>query len=148
MTCSKPFAIDSALLSTIEEDATHDLTGVEGVLKSIGVETSTQEERKFGLLRGVSYLMSLVKDVCHIVAVRAARLSAVLICALLKHTEQDQPDNKDEMVVAVDGSVFEKFPGFPRMMTESVVEILGREAVKFVLAKEGSGYGAALASII
>lgn len=140
--------MDSALLSILEGDDSDDLKEVDKVLKELGVETSTHDEKKFGKhITGLLLIFS-VKDVCHIIAVRAARLSATLICALLRHTNQDNEDNKDELVVAVDGSVFEKFPGFPRMMTEGVVELLGREAVKFVLAKEGSGYGAALASII
>lgn len=94
-----------------------------------------------------SFFNSLAKEVCHIIAHRAARLSAVLICALLRHTNQDAEDNSDELVCAVDGSVFEKFPRFPEMMKHAVVEILDRDAVKFVLAKEGSGYGAALATL-
>jgi hexokinase len=87
-----------------------------------------------------------VKQVGHIIAHRAARLSSTLICALLRHTDQDSEDSP-KVVVAVDGSVYEKFPGFQEMMKDGVRELLGRDQVIFVLAKEGSGYGAALASI-
>lgn len=47
---SKPFSVDSALLSTIEDDHSEDFNTVAEVLKGLGVESSTSEERKFGKL--------------------------------------------------------------------------------------------------
>ena len=66
------------------------------------------------------------------------------MCALLKHT-----DNQDERpVVAVDGSVFEKFPNFSQLVKDGVKDVLGEDKIDFVLSKEGSGFGAAIASMI
>eukprot|EP01127_Copromyxa_protea_P003354 TRINITY_DN13180_c0_g1_i1.p1 TRINITY_DN13180_c0_g1~~TRINITY_DN13180_c0_g1_i1.p1 ORF type:complete len:451 (+),score=93.51 TRINITY_DN13180_c0_g1_i1:99-1355(+) len=128
------FGVDTSNLSAIEADNSDDLKETEKILNNLGVKESSIEERRF------------VKDVCHIIAVRAARLTSTLLCALLKHTGLDT-DTTSQPVVAIDGSVFEKFPGFPEMMHEAVVELLGRDAMQFVLAQEGSGYGAALASL-
>eukprot|EP01125_Pyxidicula_operculata_P006082 TRINITY_DN2118_c1_g1_i3.p1 TRINITY_DN2118_c1_g1~~TRINITY_DN2118_c1_g1_i3.p1 ORF type:complete len:172 (+),score=58.48 TRINITY_DN2118_c1_g1_i3:301-816(+) len=118
-------------MSSIEEDESADLSGVDKVLQKFNI-SATSEEKQF------------VKNVVHIVAERAARLSALTIAALMKQLGKE---NKD-VVVAVDGSVFEKYPGFKKMMDDTLLEMLGHSKVTLKLAKDGSGVGAALASFM
>ncbi len=81
----------------------------------------------------------LVKDTCHLVAVRAARLSATAICAVLSKV-----DRLKDVSVAVDGSVFEHYPGFKETMNKTIVELFPESSVKLVLTRDGSGVGAAI----
>jgi len=78
------------------------------------------------------------------VAERAAALTAAKLTACLIQMEKQ---NK-EVVVAVDGSVFEKYPNFKLMMENYLKLLLNHSKVRLVLAKDGSGVGAALASFI
>lgn len=89
-----------------------------------------------------------VRKVCAIVALRAARLSAVPIAAIIRHTGEDNGNHK--IKVGVDGSVVENLPGFQGNMESALAEIIGLEVssrIEFGLAKDGSGVGAALCSL-
>ena len=56
------------------------------------------------------------------------------------------PADADSATVAVDGTVFEKYPRFKERMQDGLAELLGARAqgVRLVLAKDGSGVGAAI----
>lgn len=128
-TFPKKYQLLTKDMSDMEEDKTHDLNIINEKLKSYGIAHSTFEERQF------------IYSIVHLIANRAADLAAAQIAACLK---QMGKENKDT-VVAIDGSVFEKYPGFSGMM-EKTVKALGCRRVRLVLAKDGSGVGAALAS--
>jgi len=119
-------------MSILEGDNTPDLTGVQAQLEKYGIKQSTKEERVF------------VKKVSHLVAERAAALASAQLVACLIQMGKD----KKEVVIAVDGSVFEKYPNFKSMMDHYLKMLLGHSKVRLVLAKDGSGVGAALASYI
>jgi len=119
-------------MSEIEIDESKDLTFIKAKLEDYGIAISTWEERQF------------VKDIVHLVAERAAALSATQLVACLKQMGKETR----EVVVAVDGSVFEKYPGFPEMMETNLEILLQHKKVRLVLAKDGSGVGAALASFM
>jgi len=116
-------------LSKIESDNTATLTETEHLLKALGITNSTHDDRRF------------LQQVQHLVARRAAQLAAVQIAAILEKIGK----SKAKVVAAVDGSVYEKYPGFHDIMQETL-HTLGCEHVELKLVKEGSSYGAALAS--
>jgi hexokinase len=60
------------------------------------------------------------------------------------------PDLAAMHTVAIDGSVFEKHPTFAANMKEALKELFGAKAsyVKLVLAKDGSGKGAAIIAAV
>ncbi len=79
----------------------------------------------------------------HLVAARAAALTAAGIGAILEHTQRVETGT----TVAIDGSVYELYPNFKGLIEQGLVRVLGAAAasrVKLVLAKDGSGVGAAL----
>jgi hexokinase len=80
----------------------------------------------------------VLKEVCDMVSGRAAQLAGMAIAAtLIKSGKQH------DATVAVDGSVFEKQPGFKRVMERTITQLLGAECrVRLVLTRDGSGLGA------
>jgi len=121
-------------MSRIEADMSHDLNVVKEILTANNILNTTIEERKF------------VKSATHLVARRAGQLAAVQIAAIYKQIEHSF-ESKSSLVAAIDGSVFEKYPGFSGTMAETLHGLLGENKIKLVLAKDGSGNGAALASV-
>nr|AYK27210.1 hexokinase 1 [Trypanosoma brucei brucei] len=86
--------------------------------------------------------LRIIRDVCRLVRGRAAQLSASFCCAPLVKTQ-----TQGRATIAIDGSVFEKIPSFRRVLQDNINRILGPECdVRAVLAKDGSGIGAAFIS--
>jgi len=130
-----PYAFSTEEMSRIEVDE-----GVAEILSKHGIHNSTHEERTF------------VRAVSHLVARRAAQLAAMQIAAIYKQFVASFPSrahgsSASPLVAAVDGSVFEKYTNFQATMTETLSILLGHNVVKLVLAKDGSGNGAALAGV-
>ena len=81
----------------------------------------------------------IITDVCKMVSTRAARLAAAAIVAVVRKT------GKKKCTVAVDGSVFEKYPHFKTDMEQAIFEMEGTSRqLSLVHAEDGSGKGAAL----
>ena len=82
----------------------------------------------------------IVREVCTLVIHRAAQLSGMAIAATLLKTGR-----QDNATVAVDGSVFEKTPGFRAVMQRTIQGLVGRGGadVRLTLTRDGSGFGAA-----
>lgn len=133
-TCSNlgtPYRFASHFMSQIEADNSSELAGVSAVLKSIGINQSTVPVRQF------------VKTVCHLVAARSARLASAGVSAVLQQMDHaEKPVN-----VAIDGSLYELYPGYQDAMRAALLE-LGYGSVSLTLAKDGSGLGAALAAAV
>lgn len=89
----------------------------------------------------------LLAEVCHLVARRSARISAALIAGALAKAERRSVSNA---TVAVDGSLFEKYPGYHEMLEEALGELEGKAAkgVSLKLTKDGSGIGAAVIAAV
>ena len=80
-----------------------------------------------------------ITQVCHLVSTRAARLAAAAVVAVVRKTK------RTKCTVAVDGSVFEKYPHFQTDMEHAIDEMCGASyQLKLVHAEDGSGKGAAL----
>ncbi|KAJ3214272.1 hexokinase A [Clydaea vesicula] len=127
---SKPYGFETAYMSRIERDHSKDLSDINALLGDIfKIFNSSLEER------------SLVKRVCELVGLRAARLSAAGIAALVT-----KMNKLDGCTIAIDGSVFEHYPHFGNRMRDALFELLGisAENIDFAQARDGSGQGAAL----
>jgi hexokinase len=103
------FALDSAYLSRIAADGSPELTDVDALLRSLYI-AATREER-----RGLRALTEAV-------ARRAARLVAASLLGTLRHLD---PELARPRRVAVDGSLWEGYPGFAAMVRDTFGELVG-----------------------
>lgn len=126
----QPFVFQTAFLSLMESDTTDEQLLSAGLFLHFFDLTTTQEERKF------------FKKLANLIGTRAARLSACGIAAIVTHKgiEEEGCD------VAVDGSLYEKYPGYADKMHDALVDILGERGRKVVSrhAEDGSGVGCAI----
>lgn len=134
---NQQWGFETAYMSTIIADDSPALASTQHVLHDILMipVTTTIEDRK------------IVKHICELVALRAARLSAAGIGAVLSHTG----DINRPSVVAIDGSVYEFLPNFETNMMTTLSELFGHsieERLKLSLAKDGSGFGAAIVAMV
>ena len=90
---------------------------------------------------------ALARTVAEVVANRSARLAATAVAAVLLW-QGNSPSR--ERVVAVDGSLFEKFPGYRETLAAFLGELLGADApgVRLEHARDGSGVGAAVVAAV
>lgn len=132
--------VDTVHLSSILKDATSDLSGIAEVVRS-GLKIVSKDP--IPLADRI-----ILKKVSELVGRRAAQLAGAASAAvLLKRPElMDKP-----VTVGVDGSVYEFFPYFPLWMDETVAGLVGPSRahnIRFAMAQDGSGVGAALISMI
>ncbi|OLY83712.1 Hexokinase-1 [Smittium mucronatum] len=131
------YKLDTAYVSSIVADETPNLDDVKLILEvTLSIPDTTLQDRQ------------IVQEVCKIIGLRANRLSAAALCAVLLW----RPELLDkEMTIGIDGSMYEFFPGFDKGLIKEMTRILGEERaknVKLVLAKDGSGVGAAIVAMI
>ncbi len=88
-----------------------------------------------------------VREICRIVTGRAARLAGALIAAVVCWMDANL---ESDHAIAVDGALFEKYPGFQDRITETLRELFGARAakIKLSLVKDGSGIGAAIVGAV
>ena len=127
----KPEDLKAEYISEIESDNRENLPGVNKVLRALGIQDSKLPERK------------IVKRICAAVSARAARLAAAAIASVV--TKMD-PGVTKKHTIAVDGSVYEKHPGFSKRVKLTLKEIFrGRSAnIALELTKDASCKGAAI----
>ncbi|ORZ29521.1 hexokinase-domain-containing protein, partial [Catenaria anguillulae PL171] len=129
-----PGCFQTEYMSEIEADASPDLAAVKSVLaKYCAMDSTSLADRES------------VKQIVQRVGTRAARLSGVAIYSLLE--QMAVPKNNEPVVVAIDGSVWLKYPGFQDRLRSVLSELMGDEKAKLVsleTACDGSGSGAAL----
>jgi len=125
----------SEYMSVIEGDNTKNLARTEAILKKTGMTSPGMDDKKF------------TKNVCRIVSRRAARLSAACIAAIIKKMDLDL---SRKHTVAIDGSVYEKHRTFKVDIIACLKDAFGRKSsrIKIVLAKDGSGKGAAIIAAV
>jgi hexokinase len=133
---NKQWSFETAYMSTIEADSTKDLSETQHVLESIlAIPVTTLVDRQ------------IVKKICEFVGVRAARVSAAGLGAVLSHCNKVE----EGCTIAIDGSVFEFYPNFADNMMGGLKELFGDQIenkVKFSLARDGSGLGAAVIAMM
>jgi len=89
----------------------------------------------------------MLAGISHAIARRSARISATMIAGALTRVERRSASG---VTVAVDGSLFEKYPGYCAMMQDALRELEGRSAdkIRLKLTKDGSGIGAAVIAAV
>lgn len=132
--------VDTAHLSGILMDDSANLSGVAKVAKE---HLLVAGDAPIPLADRI-----VLKKVAELVGRRAAQLAGTGSSAVLLK----RPELLDSSVtVGVDGSVYEFFPYFPLWMEETVSSLVGRvrtHNIQFAIARDGSGIGAALISMI
>jgi hexokinase len=91
--------------------------------------------------------LSCLKDIAQAVVNRSARLAAATFLGVLDCVD---PKLKCRHTIAVDGSLYEKMPGYAEAVTTTIKDVLGANAdmVSVRLVKDGSGVGAAIAAAV
>ncbi|MFX4262713.1 hexokinase [Pelotomaculum propionicicum] len=91
--------------------------------------------------------LSALKTIASLLTTRAARLAAATYAGVLRRLD---PFLKLPHTIAVDGSLYEKTPGFASHLRLALDEILRERAGQVTVkpAKDGSGMGAAIAAAI
>ena len=89
--------------------------------------------------------ISAMRTIASCIVNRAARLATATYLGVLKHID---PEIAEKHVIAVDGSIYEKTPGFAQAINDALEEVLLDKAKKITvkLTKDGSGIGAAIAA--
>src|SRR6266850_7821444 len=130
-----PFALDSAYLSRIAADRTGALDDVDALLRSLGIESTREERHGLGALGAA-------------IARRAARLVAAAFVGTLRFVE---PRLDDRRTIAVDGSLWDGYPGFEGLVRRALAELLGRERadrVEIAFVKDSTSAGAAVIAAV
>jgi len=121
----------SECLSEIEADGSPGADAVRARLEDWGIRTAAAGDAR------------ALRAVARIVSVRAARVAAAVLAATV--TKND-PALDRRHTIAVDGSIFHKYPGFAARMEETLRELYGGRSARLTLApiRDGSGLGAAV----
>ncbi|HBS59433.1 MAG TPA: hexokinase [Firmicutes bacterium] len=132
----KPDLLKSEDLAGVLHDASPTLQGIHHIL-----------EQRLHLTGTLPAERAAVKEIARMVTTRAARLSAGTYGGILRHID---PDLRRPHVLAIDGSLFEKMPGYAATVRAALAEVLGdkTDAVRLLLYKDGSGIGAAVAAAV
>lgn len=123
------YYFETEYMSTIEADDTNTLEKTKRILEeSLNLPPTTLTDRQ------------IVKRVCQIVGLRAARLSAAALSAVISHCNVIEYDCN----VGIDGSLFLFYPSFKERIKSALKESLGPNAdkIELELAPDGSGVGA------
>ncbi len=128
---TRPWKFNTLQVALSESDRSKRLEKIGKLLRGLGKLSSSYPDRL------------MVKKVCGMVSTRSAQISAAAIAAVILWMD---PKVKKNHTVAIDGSLFEKWPEYRGHIRSSLREILKEKAAKVSLAltKNGSGKGAAI----
>lgn len=90
----------------------------------------------------------ILKEISETVVRRASRLTAATYIGTLLHSEDGEIKNNH--VIAVDGTIYEKMPRVPELLDEAFADVLKDKSklLSVKLVKDGSGLGAAIAAAV
>jgi hexokinase len=128
-----PELLDGEDLARILNDECPDLSGIAGLgQQKMHLEKILPEERK------------AIREIARMVAIRSAQLVAATYRGILQHID---PGLRHTHIIAIDGALFEKMPGYAAAIRAVLDQGLGAKAgmVRTILSKSGSGIGAAVA---
>jgi len=122
-------------MSLIQGDTSDNLGEIEDYLAELEVDKTTFLDKK------------LLKKVCELISTRAARVSAAAIAGVITWMD---PELMRRHTVAIDGSLFEKYPGFSGIMENVFKNLFSEKAkkIKMEMVKDGSGKGAAIIAAV
>jgi hexokinase len=127
------------------------LTGIElsDMLKDgPGCEkTKCAAETKLGLTGLTAEQLRAIRTLAASVTGRSARLVGSTFAGIVRYID---PTLEREHVVAIDGSLYEKMPGYDANIRAGLEAVLGKGAGRVAtrLIKDGSGIGAAIAAVV
>lgn len=132
----KEGVIETKHMALIEGDNSSNLGYVEDFLTS-----------QIGLTNITLYDKKAIRHICSLVSTRAAKIAAAAISAVL--TWRD-PELNRKHTVGIDGSLYEKYPGFHNEILKVFDELFKDKSknIKTGLAKDGSGKGAAIIAAV
>jgi len=131
-----PYLLSGLHISLLQEDDTPDLSRIASWLaSSLQITNSYLQDR------------AALKTIANLVCTRSARLVAATYLGIIKHID---PNLQHQHNIAIDGSLYEKMPGYATQMQIALDQALdGNQATATTtLTKDGSGIGAAIATAI
>lgn len=131
-----PYLLNGAHVSLLQEDTTTDLSLIANWLeKSLHITNSSFQDRE------------ALKKIAALICTRSARLVAATYLGILQHID---PQLEQYHNIAIDGSLYEKTPGYAKDIQQALDEALDSKErkVSTTLTKDGSGIGAAIATAI
>ncbi|KAJ8005836.1 hypothetical protein DPEC_G00122050 [Dallia pectoralis] len=126
---------ETKFLSQIESDRLA-LRQVRSILQHLGLTSSTCDDS------------ILVKEVCSVVARRAAQLCGAGLAAVVDKIRLNRGLPKLKITVGVDGTLYKLHPHFSSIMHETVRDLSPLCEVTFLQSEDGSGKGAALITAV
>jgi hexokinase len=130
-----PYILNGAHISLFQEDNSIEGQAIAYFLENkLGILNSTDEDRQ------------TLKKIAEFVSTRSARLVAATYIGILHHIDPSLTQNH---TIAIDGSLYEKSPGYADVIQMTLDQGLDTECdITATLTKDGSGIGAAIATAI
>ncbi|KAG7222090.1 hypothetical protein INR49_016660 [Caranx melampygus] len=126
---------ETKFLSQIEKDRLA-MRQIRSILQHLGLTSSTCDDSV------------LVKEVCSVVARRAAQLCGAGLAAVVDKIRQNRNLNQLSITVGVDGTLYKTHPHFSSIMQETLQDLAPQCQVTFHKSEDGSGKGAALITAV
>ncbi|XP_035021764.1 hexokinase-2 isoform X1 [Hippoglossus stenolepis] len=126
---------ETKFLSQIERDRLA-MRQVRSILQHLGLTSSTCDDSV------------VVKEVCSVVARRAAQLCGAGLAAVVDKIRQNRNLNQLSITVGVDGTLYKTHPHFSSVMQETLQDLAPQCQVTFHKSEDGSGKGAALITAV
>ncbi|XP_050610257.1 hexokinase-2 [Macaca thibetana thibetana] len=125
---------ETKFLSQIESDCLA-LLQVRAILQHLGLESTCDDS-------------IIVKEVCTVVARRAAQLCGAGMAAVVDKIRENRGLDSLKVTVGVDGTLYKLHPHFAKVMHETVKDLAPKCDVSFLQSEDGSGKGAALITAV
>ncbi|XP_003793409.1 hexokinase-2 [Otolemur garnettii] len=125
---------ETKFLSQIESDCLA-LLQVRAILQHLGLESTCDDS-------------IIVKEVCTVVARRAAQLCGAGMAAVVDKIRENRGLDTLKVTVGVDGTLYKLHPHFAKVMHETVKDLAPTCDVSFLESEDGSGKGAALITAV
>uniref|UniRef100_A0A803TF76 Hexokinase-2 n=1 Tax=Anolis carolinensis TaxID=28377 RepID=A0A803TF76_ANOCA len=111
------------------------LLQVRSILQHLGLESTCDDS-------------IIVKEVCAVVARRAAQLCGAGMAAVVEKIRENRGLDFFRVTVGVDGTLYKLHPHFSAVMHETVRKLAPKCEVSFLQSEDGSGKGAALITAV
>ncbi|KAM3830577.1 hexokinase-2-like isoform 2-T2 [Vipera latastei] len=121
-------------LSQIESDCLA-LLQVRHILQDLGLKSTCDDS-------------IIVKEVCTVIAQRAAQLCGAGVAAVVDKIRENRDLDFLKITVGVDGTLYKLHPHFSKVMHETVKQLSPKCEVTFLQSEDGSGKGAALITAV
>ncbi|XP_034975074.1 hexokinase-2 isoform X3 [Zootoca vivipara] len=125
---------ETKFLSQIESDRLA-LLQVRSILQHLGLESTCDDS-------------IIVKEVCTVIARRAAQLCGAGMAAVVDKIRENRGLDSLKVTVGVDGTLYKLHPHFSNVMRETVKQLSPKCEVTFLQSEDGSGKGAALITAV